>query len=718
MEGMLKKKYGRYYLAIIFAIVLILIPTHPAEASCGIIRGTISDCVLEGFAYFILIIFTVVGNFIAVLVGILQWIIHIPVYPDGGIAVIDESWKIMRNFANVFFIIALIMMAFATIFDVVPAFSKYNARSLFGKFLFTALLINFSLVLGVLVIKGTQVLSNTFLISIGDMSASLGQNLNPSILIKDPATLYQSIDQGVLGALIALLFALVLATTFMFSLLTAAIFAFIRIPILWALLIVSPIAWILNVFPAGQGMFKKWWSTFIGWNMFLPIFLFFLYFGLYFLSQQATVMAAIANQIKDQPLGENIPFTFQMLFMYIMAGIFLIGGTTVAMKASMFSGTGVVGVAKFARGAVAKRLGMYVPGKGYVSMGAVGQAAQEKWKEIQSRPPVGLEGARSLMGVKGKTFAQQQEFIAKMGEEIVKLKDQETAGNIVVDDRFKSMALGEKANTPRGAAMRAILYERGMIDPAEFERDMAEWTQGNPFLAQNMSETAKRGKYKNVPPTQLLQMAAGESQYSKFKTPGATTSRKEWFNFLKEDDKALAQMTLDQYSVAIDLLGGPKTNDAIEFRKSIAKKRPDLAVEYDIKSKKLRDDPRIKAALLFKEIRTKSTKDLSQMADKAWQNQGFQDALKLKMKVLDKSDPAVKAGEVPPGSPTDTPPLKKSKAAGGTIFANTLRKSVGGDYRKLKISRELRSVSDSEIETLFEEGELGSIEPKKEEPKT
>src|SRR3989338_6636358 len=178
------KKYRKLLLTITFVIVLFLLPTHPAKA-CVLGWDPISDCVLEGTSYFLYLIFTMVGSGIAALAGMLQWVINLPVYPADGqrIAVIDESWKIMRNFANMFFIVALIMMAFATIFDVLPGAAKYKARTMFGKFLFTALLINFSLVLGVMVIQGTQVLSNTFLAAIGNMSGHLGQNLNPSLLL-------------------------------------------------------------------------------------------------------------------------------------------------------------------------------------------------------------------------------------------------------------------------------------------------------------------------------------------------------------------------------------------------------------------------------------------------------------------------------------------------------------------------------------------------------
>src|SRR3989344_7074303 len=167
------KKHRKYYLAILFVVALVLLPTHEAKANW------LTDWAYEAvFANVLFGIFTLVGKVIGVLAIALNWVIHIPVYPDGGLPVVDESWKIMRNFANMFFIVALIVMAFATIFNI----TKYEARTLFPKFLISALLINFSLVLGVLVIDASQVLSNTFLMGMGDFSARLGESfINSSV---------------------------------------------------------------------------------------------------------------------------------------------------------------------------------------------------------------------------------------------------------------------------------------------------------------------------------------------------------------------------------------------------------------------------------------------------------------------------------------------------------------------------------------------------------
>lgn len=582
---------------------------------------------------------------IAALAGILQWIINIPVYPSAGIVVIDESWKIMRNFANMFFIVALIVMAFATIFDVIPGLSKYNARSLFGRFLFTALLINFSLVLGVMVIQGAQVLSNTFLNAIGDMSSRLGQSLNPSLLIPnmDSATISKAVDQGLFANLISLVFALVLAITFLFSILTAVIFAFIRIPILWALLIVSPIAWIMNVFPAGQNTFKKWWHMFIGWNMFLPIFLFFLYFGLYFLNSQDAVMAAIAKQTANQSLGEGVPFTFQVLFMYIMAGIFLIGGTIVAMKASMFSGTGVVSVAGWARGTVSRRLGL----------AGANQAFQEKRKEVMAGegrlgrifggPPAGLEASRRLLGVRGGDYKTQKEFVDRAGKEYDLIQNQYDTGKININDIVARAKQG-KATNPETYAYRKMAAKMGKLDDKIFADTVNDLSE-NPYALQDFMKTAKEAKFSDVGADKILDFASRQGSFANT-GPGALAGRREAYKHIQSNSKILAnkKFTQTEFNRGVELFGGHTTADGQSFLEDIGKIRPDLVIDYNLGNsdvmKKMNDRRReegkqpITRSEMFDGY-LKDAKDIANIPMAVWGKVGekneFQQALERKL---------------------------------------------------------------------------------------
>src|SRR3989344_9561108 len=61
-----------------------------------------------------------------------------------NVTIVQTSWAIFRDFANMFFILILIIIAFATIFD----WQNYNWKGLMAKFIIAALLINFSLAIG------------------------------------------------------------------------------------------------------------------------------------------------------------------------------------------------------------------------------------------------------------------------------------------------------------------------------------------------------------------------------------------------------------------------------------------------------------------------------------------------------------------------------------------------------------------------------------------
>lgn len=617
---------------------VILVPIYSVSAE-NLITGVATNAVTSVFGWILYIMFSAAGQLISLLASGLYQVINIPVYPDGGLAVIDESWKIMRNFANMFFILALILMAFATIFDVLPGAARYNARALFGKFLFTALLINFSLVLGVMVIQGTQVLSNTFLTAIGDMSGQLGQGfINNIPLTQDQVSakaLANSLEGAVFGTIITLIFSIVLLFTFAFSLLTAFLFAIIRIPILWALLIVSPIAWIMNIFPAGQGTFKKWWSTFIGWNMFLPIFLFFLYFGLYFLSNQKEVMSKITSETANQPLGGS-SFTIQILFFYVLSGVFLIGGTIVAMKASMFSGTGAVGMAKWARGRASRWTGLT----------GANQAWQEKRKEIEGGegrlgkifggPPAGLETSRRIFGVRGGDIRTQKEFVERAGKESTLLQDQYDTGKITVG-QIATQASQLSAADPKGYAYRKMAAKLGRLDDGLFESTLRQLSN-NPYAAQDFAKTAKDSKFSNVGGSTLIQAAAGEGSFSSL-GPNALPARREMYSHIQTNGALLSNPSFgqNQFNTGLQIYGGNTTAEGKTYLENISKSRPDLVIDYNLSNPQIMQQlsarnngvPPSRSQMFDGHL--KDAKDIANLPKSVWQQEDFKQALQRKL---------------------------------------------------------------------------------------
>lgn len=447
-------KNPKYYLPVILFLGLTL-PLYGAYAgSFGI--ESIGYAAINGFfAFSLSIMFSAVGKLLGIMVVLLSWVVNLRVYSNTPI--IEEGWKIMRDFANMLFIVALIVMAYGTIFNI----KGYDFKSLIPKFLIAALLINFSLVIGTLVIDGTQILNNTFLLAMGDISGRLGDGLNPAQILPEGVGDIgdtEAIANAVTASILTLIFSIFLLFTFLVSVAVPMVIAFVRIPILWALLIVSPMAWLLNILPATQGVYKTWWKHFLAWNLFLPYYLFFMYFALYFLSKKNEVLAGLGQDfVYSQLNGLQSNFTFGLLFYYVMVAIFMIGGTKVAMSAGTFSGTGIVSVAKWGRGMAMRRLGVT----------AAGRAAKGRYEEYKE----GREGAlkrqeaffRTGFGriTGGRTDAQDRQLAADVQ------KNKDKFANNTDAQLAAQMSKGRKDER---LAAAEIMNQRGLLNSAQLQQ--------------------------------------------------------------------------------------------------------------------------------------------------------------------------------------------------------------------------------------------------------
>ncbi|MEK9157842.1 MAG: hypothetical protein AAB638_01500, partial [Patescibacteria group bacterium] len=352
-------------------------------------------------------LFSLISGLTAVLINVLNFSIN--VRAGGTIPIVSETWHILRDFSNMFFVIILVYMAFATIFN----WTNFTFQKLIVRLIMVAVLINFSLAIGNLVIDACQVLTNVFLASIGNIGDRLGEFLNPSLLLTNKVGV---VDAPVAG-MVSGAFALILSSIFMFSVLVAAAFSLIRVPLIWALLIVSPLAWMSHILPGSDGWWKKWWSNFIGWNLFLPVYLFFMYLGLLFLSKRNEIMSAViqTNSSGADPANASVLFgltntlTFNLIFFYIFTAFIMIGGTAFAVSTTkMMSGSGMFekGVG-WAKGWVRRAPLPYVGNLEAAEAGAksrFGQFQKEGFQNSVLNKVYGGKDAQTRADIKGQRF--------------------------------------------------------------------------------------------------------------------------------------------------------------------------------------------------------------------------------------------------------------------------------------------------------------------------
>ncbi|MFH0779903.1 MAG: hypothetical protein V1928_03545 [Parcubacteria group bacterium] len=197
---------------------------------------------------------------------------------------VNKGWVLIRDLCNMFFVVILLIIAFAQILHV----EKYSMKTLLPKVLIAAVLVNFSKLVCGLLIDFAQVIMMTF---VNGYQATAGANLVVGLgftkLLKMSAkSTTSSVDPGYSNADIFLTLAmgvvflvLVIVVTFLILVLLT-----VRIVTLWILVVLSPFAFLLSDLPFGQSYATEWWKKFGEQVVIGPFLAFFLWLSLLIMS--------------------------------------------------------------------------------------------------------------------------------------------------------------------------------------------------------------------------------------------------------------------------------------------------------------------------------------------------------------------------------------------------------------------------------------------------
>lgn len=262
----------KVYLFFVFVLSVFVLTTQFVKAD------SISDLVsgiMQGFAWLLLAL----AQFcIALTVFFLRFFITLASYNDFiDTSVVKIGWYMVRDVANMFFIVALLVIAFATILGV----EKYEWKKSMVKLVIMAILINFSNMIAQLIIDVAHIFTVTFLNAI---SATAGGNLISMFSLDRVTEMVSKKDLGwtnemqmqtqiFAGAAAAFIFAGLAAV----AIGSYCIIMIYRVVILWVLIILSPLAYLFAAMPATEKYAQEWWKEFINYVTVAPIMVFFLW---------------------------------------------------------------------------------------------------------------------------------------------------------------------------------------------------------------------------------------------------------------------------------------------------------------------------------------------------------------------------------------------------------------------------------------------------------
>ncbi len=389
---------------------------------------------------------------------------------------VTAGWGIVRDFANMFFIIVLMVIGLATALRR----KEYEAKKTLPLLIIIALLINFTPVICGFIIDASNIAMNFFLSEVGTGLGSAVEKLGQSW-----DKYGEMIEQGVKPATVAGYGLTMSIFTFVtaFVYLIFALLFLVRYIALWTLVILSPIAFFCYILPATRSAWSMWWNQFIQWCIVGVIGGFFLYMAELMNSQFADLSITAPGGLEGESLNAITSF-----FPFLVPIIFLIIGLFITLSSSA---TG----ASFAMSGAAKG-SKWVGAKAFkAAKGTKTGQKMEKWtrEKMEKIPVTGRPGQ----------YRMEKE---KQREEIKKDIEKYTP-----EERTK---IRKRRTTPfqEKIALQQVALEKGEISDNEERRTVLELKRAGVNLKDTMEKRPDLAGVEGIRDDRLTESQAIQEQ--------------------------------------------------------------------------------------------------------------------------------------------------------------------------------------------------------------
>jgi uncharacterized membrane protein YgcG len=355
MKIRISKKIRVAILGIFFLVFLLpsiasaqLLDPSDGIPSCSISPWdfSLADCIAWATHHVLNIIFFITGALVAFAGAIIQLMIdmskdvlHNPL--------VNAGFSVSLSVANLGFVFAIIIIAFATILR----YEHYELKQMLWKLIVAAVLVNFSFLIAGVIMDFSNVLGYYFIdfatpgggtTGYGDFASGLADSMQIQNLVTVKSNTGGDISTGiagltnVIGASFATIFSLFIAVVF--SILILVIFfgiglmLLIRYLYLTILLILMPLAWLFWIIPDLSHLWSRWWKAFFKWNFFLPAVSFFLFLGIA-ASQKinAIISTAVSHNTAALAVGSiTIQTDGIQTFLQVLVNIGIFAGALIA----------------------------------------------------------------------------------------------------------------------------------------------------------------------------------------------------------------------------------------------------------------------------------------------------------------------------------------------------------------------------------------------------
>lgn len=245
-------------------------PEREIDAPGG--EGSSPSCGIEGMGWIVCPLLGFLGSISDTAFGFLSTS-FLETSPDyvkvGGPAY--NAWVVMRNFANVAFVIVFLIIIFSQLTGY--GVSNYGVKKMLPRLVIAAILVNISFFICQVAVD----LSNILGYSLKSLFDSIGTLVKPAATVSGDATGnglgIAAIVAVVIAGGVTLLFSITvpILLAVVLALLMIVLILLARTSLIILLLIVSPLAFVAYLLPNTEDWFKKWYKLFFSLLLLFPI---------------------------------------------------------------------------------------------------------------------------------------------------------------------------------------------------------------------------------------------------------------------------------------------------------------------------------------------------------------------------------------------------------------------------------------------------------------
>lgn len=304
---------------------------------------------------------------------------------------IVDAWVLIRDICNMFFVLILLVIAFATILQL----ENYSMKRWLPKLILMAVLVNFSRMIVGLLIDASQIIMLTF---VNAFSVSKGgewweffgvTSFLSALKFNSDVTL--STATGNLAAYyIGGIFVIITCL----ALLGVLMVFVMRLVMLWILVVLSPLGFFLLAFPGGQKYASQYWGELKTYLMNGPVLAFFIWLALTTINSINIASGFNIDVNNFNPSTGSAALDPENLIRFVLALSFILVGLKISTQIGGYgSSWGAGAVRRFANRGVtsAKRSGIWTGKKALQGTQAV---AREGWAQSQKLKT--MRGAKGL----------------------------------------------------------------------------------------------------------------------------------------------------------------------------------------------------------------------------------------------------------------------------------------------------------------------------------